>query len=74
MANATSVSSLHSKDRQREAGNRLNMQDTGPPPPRMGTPLIAVPVDGLDVGQVQERIDGGLLGALAAEEVGGRLC
>jgi hypothetical protein len=50
------------------------MQDTGPPPPRMGTPLIAVPVDGLDVGQVQERIDGGLLGALAAEEVGGRLC
>jgi hypothetical protein len=48
------------------------MQDTRAAAPRVRTPLIAVPVHSIDVGQVQQRGDGGLLGALAAEEVGGR--
>lgn len=49
------------------------MQDTRPATPRLGTPFVAVMIDGVDVGQVQQRGDGGLLGALAGEEVGGRL-
>lgn len=49
------------------------MQDAGAATPWMGPPLIVVPVDGVNVGQVQQRRDGGLFGALAAEEVGGRL-
>ncbi len=49
------------------------MQDTRPAPPRLGPPFIAVMVHGVDVGQVQQRGHGGLLLALAGEEVGGRL-
>lgn len=49
------------------------MQDARAAAPRLGPPLVAVAVDGVDVGQVQQRLDGGLLGALAGKEVGGRL-
>jgi hypothetical protein len=49
------------------------MQDTRAAAPRLRTPLITVPIHGVDAGQLQQRRDGGLLGALAAEEVGGRL-
>jgi hypothetical protein len=55
------------------AGNRLNMQDTGPPAPWLRTPFVTVPVDGIDIGQVQERVHSGLLITLATQEMGGRL-
>ena len=49
------------------------MQDARAAAPWLGTPLVPVPVDGVDIGQVQQRRDGGLLGTLAGEEVGGGL-
>lgn len=49
------------------------MQDTRPAAPRLGTPLIVVLVNSIDIGKVWQGRDGGLLGTLAAEEVGGRL-
>lgn len=49
------------------------MQDARAAAPWLGTPLVTVPVDGVDVGEVQQRRDGGLLGTLAGEKVGGRM-
>lgn len=48
------------------------MKDAGTALPGLGTPLVGVVVDGLDVGHVQQRRHGGLLGALAIEELAGR--
>lgn len=58
---------------QKKRSDRLDMEDTRAATPGMRAPLVTVPVDGINIGQLQQRGDGGLLGALAAEEVGGRL-
>jgi hypothetical protein len=49
------------------------MQDTGPPAPWLGTPFVTVPVDGIDVRQVQKCVHSGLLITLPTQEMGGRL-
>ena len=48
------------------------MQDARATLPRLRAPLVGVVVHSLDVGQVQQRRHGGLLGALAIEELARR--
>jgi len=48
------------------------MKDARTALPGLGAPLVGVVVHGLDVGHVQQRRHGGLLGALAIEELAGR--
>jgi len=49
------------------------VKNTGPAAPRLGTPLVMVPVNGVNVGKMQEGGNGGLLGALSSKKMGGRL-